>query len=180
MQKFSTLPLALLSIVALCACSTAPKSAEGKSEIQTKAEVAMQKAEAQAPELTALCHDSAGYAVFPSIGKGAVGVGGAYGKGVLYERGQVAGYCDMTQASIGLQLGGQTYTEIVCFENQEALDTFKSNDMTFDAQASAVALEAGAGKNFKYTRGVAVVTTNEKGLMAEASLGGQKFTYEPR
>ena len=180
MQKLSTLSLTLLSAFALCACSTAPKTAEGKSEIRAKAEAALAKAEAQSPELTTLCRTSAGYAVFPSIGKGAIGVGGAYGKGALYEHDQFAGYCDMTQASVGLQVGAQAYTEILCFENEQALDKFKTNQMAFDAQATAVAIEAGAGKNFDYTNGVAVVTTDEKGLMAEASLGGQKFTYQPR
>jgi len=181
MQKLSTLSLTFLSaITLLCACSTAPKTTEGKTEIQTKAEAALAKAEAESPQLTTLCRNAAGYAVFPSIGKGAVGVGGAYGKGVLYEHGQFAGYCDMTQASVGLQMGGQTYTEILCFQNEPTLDKFKSNQMTFDAQASAVAINAGAGKNFDYTNGVAVVTTDEKGLMAEASLGGQRFTYQPR
>jgi lipid-binding SYLF domain-containing protein len=180
MQKVSTLQFAVLSVFALGSCSTAPESAEGKGEIKAKAEIALSTAQTQEPAFTELCHSSVGQAVFPRISKGAAGVGGAYGKGVLYENDQVVGYCDMTQASIGLQLGGQTYTEIICFENKEALNKFKASEMAFDAQASAVALEAGAGRNFKYTDGVAVVTTDEKGLMAEASLGGQKFTYQAR
>jgi len=180
MQKLSALRTTLLTTLIACACSTAPKTSEGKSELQTKAQMVMSNAEAQTPDLAGVRERSAGYAVFPSIGKGAAGVGGAYGKGVLYERGQFAGYCDMTQASVGLQLGGQRYTEIIFFENQNALDKFKASEMAFDAQASAVALEAGASRNFKYTNGVFVVTTNEQGLMAEASLGGQKFSYKPR
>jgi lipid-binding SYLF domain-containing protein len=118
--------------------------------------------------------------VFPTVGKGAVGVGGAYGKGVLYENGTPVGYCDLSQASIGLQLGGQGYTEIIAFENQDALNRFKSGNFAFDAQATAVALKSGAGANAKYANGVAVFTMDEAGLMYEASIGGQKFSYQPK
>jgi lipid-binding SYLF domain-containing protein len=121
------------------------------------------------------CH---GNAVFPKIGKGAVGVGGAYGKGVLYQDGKMVGYCDMSQASVGLALGAQTYTEIICFEDKKSFDRFKSGNFTFDAQATAVALRSGAGANAKYSNGVAVFTTSEAGLMVEAALGGQKFSYQ--
>jgi len=119
-----------------------------------------------------------GSAVFPKIGKGGAGVGGAYGKGVLYRDGQIVGYCDMSQASIGLQLGAQTYTEIICFEDQKSFDRFKTGNFTFDAQATAVALKSGAGANAKYSNGVAVFTMDEAGLMFEAAIGGQKFAYQ--
>ena len=123
--------------------------------------------------------EAAGYGVFPTVGKGAIGVGGAYGRGELYAGGQLAGYCTLTQASIGLALGGQTYTELIFFENAAALNRFKSGNFTFAAQASAVALKSGASANAKYADGVAVFTMGEAGLMYEASIGGQKFTYEP-
>ena len=132
------------------------------------------------PSLTRFVHDAAGYAVFPSVGKGAIGVGGAYGKGDLYENGIVVGYCDLTQGTIGLQLGGQSYSEIICFDNQEAVNRFKNGDFAFDAQASAVALKSGAGANAKFANGVAVFTMDEAGLMYEASVGGQKFGYQAR
>ena len=109
----------------------------------------------------------------------AIGVGGAYGRGVLYQGGRQIGYCDLSQGSIGLQLGGQAYTEIIAFENQSAIQEFKNNNFEFGAQASAVALESGSGANAKYDDGVAVFTMDEKGLMFEASVGGQRFTYTP-
>jgi lipid-binding SYLF domain-containing protein len=109
--------------------------------------------------------------VFPSVGKGAVGVGGAYGKGVLYNNGVAVGYCDLSQGTIGFQLGGQAYTEIIAFETQQAVDTFKQGNFRFDAQATAVALKSGAGANAKFTNGVAVFTMDEAGLMFEASVG---------
>ncbi|MEI8195532.1 MAG: YSC84-related protein, partial [Phycisphaerae bacterium] len=122
----------------------------------------------------------AGYAVFPSIGKGAIGIGGAYGKGDLYQNGVVVGYCDMTQASIGFQLGGQAYTEILVFETPAAVERFKNGNFRFDAQATAVALKSGAGANAKFANGVVVFAMDEAGLMYEAAVGGQKFSYQAR
>jgi lipid-binding SYLF domain-containing protein len=120
-----------------------------------------------------------GYAIFPDIGKGAVGVGGAYGRGELFERGEKIGYCDLSQATIGFQLGGQVYAEIIAFENKAVLDNFKSGRLRFAGQATAVALKAGAGANAQYIDGVRVLTVGEEGLMFEASIGGQTFSFQP-
>lgn len=177
------LPFAIASalfLVASAACSTAPKSSEGKSEIEMKSADALAKAKAADPTLDPLLQRASGYAVFPKVGKGAVGVGGAYGKGVVYENGVVVGYCDLTQATIGLQLGGQSYTEILVFEDKPTLDRFKQGKMTFDAQATAVAVRSGAGANAKFHNGVTVLTMDEAGLMFEASVGGQKFSYQAK
>lgn len=179
-MKASCVLLCALGVLALGACSTAPKSAEGKSDIRKQADKALSQAKATDPTLRPVFNSAAGYAVFPSVGKGAAGVGGAYGKGVLYEQGRAVGYCDLSQATIGLQLGGQAYTEIIAFETQEAVDTFKQGNFAFDAQVTAVALKSGAGANAKYTNGVAVFTMDEAGLMYEASVGGQKFTYQAK
>ena len=168
----------LMIALAVSACSTAPKSTEGKAELRSKAETALSKAQSDDPSLTSTVQSATAYAVFPSVGKGGAGVGGAYGKGVLYEHGVVTGYCDMTQATVGAQLGGQKYTEIVCFNTPEALARFKSGTFAFDAQATAVAVKSGAGSNAKYSNGVAVFTSNEAGLMGEAAVGGQKFDYQ--
>jgi lipid-binding SYLF domain-containing protein len=161
-------------------CSTAPNTAQGKTDIRAQADTALNKAQANDPSLSALLDDAAGYAVFPAIGKGGAIVGGAYGKGVLYQNGRIVGYCDLSQASIGAQLGGQSYTEIICFQNAASVDRFREGKLRFDAQASAVALKSGAGANAKYRDGVAVFTMDEAGLMAEASIGGQQFSYQPR
>lgn len=164
----------------LIACSTAPPTQEGKADIEQEAATALALAQRMDSTLAPIFNSVAGYAVFPSIGKGAVGVGGAYGKGVLYERGSAVGYCDLSQASIGLQLGGQAYTEIICFETKQAVDTFKQGNFRFDAQATAVALKSGVGANAKFVNDVAVFTMDEAGLMYEASVGGQKFSYQPK
>ena len=144
------------------------------------ADTALAKAQATDWTLADLVRASYGYAVFPSVGKGGFGLGGAYGQGILYEHGAFVGYCDLTQASIGFQLGGQTYTEIIIFENKEAVDYFKSGSFAFDAQVTAVALKSGASANAKYSGGVAIFTMDEGGLMYEASVGGQKFGYQAK
>lgn len=160
-------------------CSTAPKSAAGRTNLETEVQTAIQTAKTTDSGLQKFFDTAAGYAVFPSVGKGAVGVGGAYGRGILFEGGRSVGYCTLTQASIGLALGGQEYTEIIFFETPDAVNKFKAGDMTFAAQASAVALRSGASANAEYANNVLVFTLGEAGLMVEASIGGQKFNYQP-
>ena len=118
-----------------------------------------------------------GYLILPNIGKGAVGVGGASGNGMVYEKGKIVGTAKMSQVTVGLQFGGQAYRELIFFENKEALDRFKTNKVEFSAQASAVAATAGASANAKYTDGIMIYTQQKGGLMYEASVGGQKFKY---
>ena len=181
-MKRSVLVLALLAGIALAsfACQTSPKTEAEKLDLRHDAQAAIAEFKRSDPSLQGNFFDKAyGWAVFPSVGKGAVGVGGAYGQGVLYEQGAMAGYCDLTQGTIGLQLGGQAYREIIFFEYKEAMDWFKTGNFAFAAQASAVAVTAGASTDADYDRGVAVFTMAHGGLMLEASIGGQQFTYEP-
>ena len=119
------------------------------------------------------------YVVFPSVGKGAVGVGGASGGGIVFEKDSAVGRAQMTQVTVGFQLGGQAYREVVFFQNRKTLDRFKGNKFEFSAQASAVAAKAGASANVKYTGGTMIFTQQKGGLMYEASIGGQKFSYTP-
>lgn len=124
-----------------------------------------------------LFESSVGYVIFPNVGKGAIGVGGAAGNGILYEGGKAVGRASMKQVNVGFQFGGKAYREVIFFENQAALDRFKQNKFEFDAQASAVAANVGAAANVKYRNGVMVFTQEKGGLMYEASVGGQKFDY---
>jgi len=180
-RSTSSWPLTILCALAFVAgCTTAPKTEQGKEKLEDRAASALSKAQSQDPAFNNLLNSSAGYAVFPTIGKGGAGVGGAYGHGLVYENGQPTGYCDMTQATVGAELGGQEYTEILVFKTPEALQNFKQGHIKFDAQASAVALKHGSSENAKFNNGVAVFTFDEKGLMAEASVGGQKFSYQPK
>ena len=120
-----------------------------------------------------------GYVVFPTVGKGGIIIGGAYGKGEVYKNGRLIGLANLTQLTIGFQLGGQAYSEIIFFKDKKALDQFTSSTFSFDAQVSAVAVTAGASANADYNNGVAVFTRAKGGLMYEASVGGQKFTFRP-
>jgi len=127
--------------------------------------------------MQSLFDNSAGYVIFPNVGKGAIGVGGAAGNGILYEKENPVGRASMKQVNVGFQFGGKAYREVIFFENQAALDRFKQNKFEFDAQASAVAADVGASANVKYREGVMVFTQEKGGLMYEASVGGQKFEY---
>jgi lipid-binding SYLF domain-containing protein len=142
---------------------------------------------------------SYGYAVFPTIGKGGIGVGGAYGSGQVYAHDKYVGDAKMTQLTVGFQLGGQAYSQIIFFQDQRAFNEFTSGNFEFSAQASAVAITAGASasagttgesagasggkKDAKtaggYHKGMAVFSVAKGGLMYEAALGGQKFSYKP-
>ena len=131
------------------------------------------------PEMSRFFDKAVGYAVFPTVKKGAVGVGGASGSGIVFEKGTATGKASLTQVTIGAQIGGQTYSEVIFFETMSALTDFKKGTLALAAQASAVAASAGASKDVKYQDGVAVFTHEKGGLMAEASVGGQKFRFEP-
>lgn len=141
-----------------------------------------------------------GYAVFPNIGKGGVGIGGAHGKGQVYVDGKVVGFSSMTQLSIGLQLGGQSFSQVIFFEDERAYNDFTYGNFEFDAQASAVAItasaqaksgtagsaaSAGSGGNVgeqastDYYKGMKIFTIAKGGFMFEATVAGQKFSYKP-
>lgn len=131
------------------------------------------------PGLKKFQQEAVGYAVFPSVTKGAIGLGAAHGNGSVYEKGKRVGTASLTQVTLGLALGGQSYAELIFFETQEALDSFKKSELAFSAQVSAVAAAEGASRNAKYQLGVAVFTLARGGLMYEASIGGQKFKFKP-
>lgn len=118
-----------------------------------------------------------GYAIFPNVGKGGIGIGGAAGNGIVYEQGSIIGKAKLTQLSIGFQFGGQAYREVIFFESKTDLDRFRENKIEFSAQASAVAATTGASANVKYQEGVMIFTQQKGGLMYEASVGGQKFNF---
>jgi lipid-binding SYLF domain-containing protein len=141
-----------------------------------------------------------GYAVFPNVGKAGVGVGGAFGKGRVYQKGVYVGDTSLTQASIGLQLGGQVYQQIVFLQDKAAFDKFTSGNFSFGAEAEAVAITAAAGAQAStagssavasggekdaatvgdYHNGMAVFTVAKGGLMYQAAVNGQHFSYKPK
>ena len=119
-----------------------------------------------------------GYAVFPNVGKGGIGIGGARGKGEVFEKGKVIGSTSLTQVSIGFQLGGQAFSQIIFFKDKKSLERFTEGNFEFGASASAALISEGANASSDYSDGVAVLTFSKGGLMYEASIGGQKFSYE--
>ena len=121
--------------------------------------------------------NSYGFAIFPAVGKGAIGIGGAHGNGILFKGGQPYGTTEMTQVSIGFQWGGQSYMEVIFMEDKRAFDDFAEGKTKLAAQASAVAATAGASADAGYNDGVAIFTLVHGGLMYEASVGGQKFKF---
>jgi hypothetical protein len=142
-----------------------------------------------------------GYAVFPTVGKAGIGIGGAYGKGQVYRGGKVTGEAKLFKATIGFQLGGQAFSEIIFFKDKRAYDEFTGGSFEFDAAASAVAITAGAqakagtegatagasagpatGTQAKtrYHKGMAVFVHTKGGLMYEAAIGGQKFSFSAK
>lgn len=120
-----------------------------------------------------------GYAIFPTVGKAGIGIGGAYGEGEVYRKGTYIGNTSLSQISFGLQLGGQSYTEIIFFKDKRALDDFTQGNFKLSAEASAVALTAGVSADTDYSDGVAIFTMPKKGLMYEAAVAGQKFDFTP-
>ena len=123
--------------------------------------------------------NSYGYVIYPNVGKGGIGIGGAAGNGVAYEQGTMVGMAKLTQVSIGFQWGGQAYREVIFFESKKEMDRFKENKVELSAQVSAVAVTAGASADAKYVDGVMVFTMQKGGLMYEAAVGGQKFKFNP-
>ena len=155
----------------------------------------------KSPEVQPFFKSAYGYAVFPMIGKGGIGIGGAFGTGQVYRGGKVTGTTKIFKGSIGFQLGGQAFSEIIFFQDKRAYDDFTSGEFEFDATASAVAITAGAqakagtegatagasagpatGAQAEtgYHKGMAIFVHTLGGAMFEASIGGQKFTFEPK
>jgi lipid-binding SYLF domain-containing protein len=131
------------------------------------------------PGLAKIFDESAGYVVFPTVAKGGLGIGGARGKGYVYQHGHLIGNSTLTQLTIGLQAGGQAYSEVIFLKDNSALENFERGKLKLDAQASAVALTERASADLAYRDGVAIVTMAEGGLMYEGSVGGQKLSFHP-
>ena len=172
MTSNRAIPAALL---ALAFVSTAPISAQEENEDVRHAIAEFQKSDSG---MVKWFNEAYGYVIFPGVGKGAIGIGGARGKGWVYEQGKPIGRSTLTQVTIGLQLGGQAYREVIFFKDETALKDFCRGNYELSAQASAVAVTKGASADVKYNGGVAIFTMAKGGLMYEASVGGQKFSFQ--
>lgn len=165
-------------LILLCTLTMSAQVGGWNPELKQNADEALSKMLEKTPKLKTFKEKAYAYAVFPKITKAGIGVGGAAGQGIVYKNHMVIGSSKLKQASIGLQLGGQQYSEVIFFENETDFEHFINGNLKFDGQASAVAISEGASLDVAYKSGVAVFTQIKGGLMYEASIGGQHFTYE--
>ena len=181
MKKILLSSLVIISLVLLSGTDSfarwKPGEKDSKSVKQSEVNAAISDFKASNPGFDTYFSSAYGYAVFPRVAKGGIGVGGAYGKGKVYEKGNFIGTTSLTQVTIGFQLGAQEYREIIFFKDKKALDDFTAGNFELGAQASAVAITTGASVTTSYDNGVAIFTIIRGGLMYEASVGGQKFKF---
>ncbi len=177
MKKVLTF-LASVALVAASATVFAKWDPEEVEEYDAKAKVAIDAFKEGDPSVQKFFDSSAGYVVIPTVGKAGLGIGGARGKGILYEGGAPTAVVTLSQLSFGFQWGGQAYSEFIFFEDASTLDNFKRGNFELNAQASAVAVTAGASADAAFNGGMAIFTQAKGGLMYEAAVGGQKFKVE--
>ncbi len=173
MKLITTAKVVLLSLVSF---TTIAKTEKTSTEFAKESQKVLQSMIENSPTIQRYYNECYGYAVFPKVTKAGATVGGAMGNGVVYKEHKLVSTSKLKQLNVGLQLGGQQYSEVIFFENKEAFDKFQQGKLKFDAQASAVALKSGVSVDAKYTDGVLVFTQAIGGLMYEASIGGQHFT----
>jgi lipid-binding SYLF domain-containing protein len=174
--------ISMLSVAIAVAATTAFAGwdVDEADEYHEKAQVALNEFKEKDPKVQKFIDQSVGYVVIPTVGKAALGIGGARGKGVLYEGGAVTAVVTLTQLSFGFQGGGQAYSEFIFFEDAATLKNFKHGNYELNAQASAVAITAGASADAEFNGGMAIFTQAKGGLMYEAAVGGQKFKVEAK
>jgi lipid-binding SYLF domain-containing protein len=177
-RLFQPIVAMALSILVLVSCSTTPKTADDRADFHSEVMAAIDDFKQKDQTMAELFNAAHGYVVFPNVGKGGLVVGGASGRGEVYEQGTLIGYSRLTQGTVGAQIGGQAYREVIFFENEAALARLRDGEFAFAAQASAVAASEGASADADYQDGVLVFTSPIGGLMAEASIGGQNFSFE--
>lgn len=167
---------AILAHVALVAAFTAVPSAA--QEVRQDVHETIEAFKAADPGIAQWFNGAYGYAVFPNVGKGAFFIGGGHGTGQVFRQGELIGKADVTMVSFGLQFGGQAFSEIIFFQNEETLNRLIDSSLEFGAGVSAVVLASGVSADASYRNGVAVFTRTKGGAMAEISIGGQKFDFE--
>jgi lipid-binding SYLF domain-containing protein len=166
-------------VLLLSGCSATPEKAIGREDLSSDVKEAIPYFRQKDPSIQKFFDGSAGYAVLPKVYKGAFWLGGAYGKGQVFERsGALLGYCDMKQATIGFSFGGEFFREIIFFREVKDLQKFMQGNFALSAQATASAVTVGAAAKVDYRDGMAVFVLADAGLMVDASVGGQKFEFD--
>ena len=170
-----------LIILSLFISFTASSQVGGwNAELSKESNETLKKMIETTPKLQTFLDKAYGYVVFPKVTKAGLIIGGAGAKGMVFKSKTAVGESGLKQATLGLQAGGQQYSEIIFFENKESFDHFINGRLKFDGQASAIAVKKGVSLDIAYKDGVAVFTRTKGGLMYQASIGGQHFKYEPK
>jgi lipid-binding SYLF domain-containing protein len=181
-SKENTMRKALLSIITFALLTSSASlwafDPDTSDELQLSVAKAILDLKKSDPGMDKFFNGAAGYAVFPKVGKGGIGIGGAHGKGLVIVNDKAIANTSLSQVTVGFQLGGQVYAQFVFFEDTTSLGHFQRGNFEMGAQASAVAVTLGASADADYDQGVAVFTQVGGGLMYEATISGQKFKYE--
>ena len=181
-MKLKTLTVLLLSLFVFQGITAQKKDSKSErkdnKEIMAKAMEVKQMMIEKDEALAEFFDNSEGYVIFPSVGKGGFIVGGAYGRGVVFEDGMHVGNASLKQLDVGLQAGGKSYSEIIFFETEEALNKFKDDKFELSAEVSATIIDEGVAKKAKFKDNVLVMIMPRKGLMVDASIGAQQFDHE--
>lgn len=174
-MKSALITFVAVAAFAMAGCeSTTPSDPNNYND---RAKLSLQQMESTDPGLQSALDNAYGYVLFPEVGKAAVGIGGANGRGVVYEQGRQIGYATLSQGSVGVQIGGETYAELIIFKNADAMASFRNGDLTLGADASATIVKAGAAAALQFKNGTAVVVQPKGGLMAGVSINGQTIHF---
>ncbi|MEE8387723.1 MAG: YSC84-related protein [Acidiferrobacterales bacterium] len=170
--------LFVASLIFLISAVHNTANAASQKELRSKAYYTVKIFKRKDPGISRFFRRSYAYAVFPTVGKGGIGIGGAYGKGAVYRNGRFIGTAKLVQISIGFQLGGQAYREVIFFQTKSVFRRFVNGKLKLGAQVSAVAAKKGAAASAAFDHGIAVFTMTKGGLMYEATVAGQSFKYK--
>jgi lipid-binding SYLF domain-containing protein len=176
-MKWKNAVVVAASIAAVAAFT--PQANAAASRLEKQAQKTINAFKQKDASLAPLFQQSAGYAVFPNITEGALGIGASHGTGILYEKGEPVGEVTVTKATVGAQAGAQSFAELIFLQTPSIVQQFKEGNYQFSASVSATGAKSGAGSAVNYNQGVEVFTLNRGGLMAQAAVGGQKFSYQP-
>lgn len=179
MSTISRLAVPLAALL-VAACASMPQERGEQDALVSQANSTLQMMTSTDPSLRDVLERSYGYAVFPEVGEvGVIALGGQQGVGVVYEQGRPIGFARIREANLGPQLGGQTFSQVILFENRDAFERLRAGNFDLTAGARATALQAGASARTQFEDGVAVIVSSEQGLMAGATIGGQDISFEP-
>jgi lipid-binding SYLF domain-containing protein len=179
MRKMSVVILGLF-VAAFFGCASAPSTRPDQRALEARAEATVSHFVTRDPTLRPLLAEAPGYVVFPEIASGGFVVGGEGGVGVVFEDGRPIGYAELQEANIGAQIGGQSYSQIIVFETQGALNRLKAGNFDLSANATATAITAGAAASTRFESGTAVFIDNQSGLMAGATVGGERIVFRAK